>query len=136
MESATENKQKILIIEDESSMLHSLVEKFEREGFRVFVATNGNQGLAEFRSKQPDLILLDIIMPEMDGLTMLKKLRSESSSGAKVPVILLTNLSPDNEHINNVITQTEPSYYLVKTNWRMEEVVEKVRSVLSRPYTS
>lgn len=136
MEPETTNKKKILIIEDESSLLHSLVEKFEREGFRVFIATNGNQGLAEFRSKQPDLILLDIIMPEMDGLTMLKKLRSESSYGAKVPVILLTNLSPDNDRVNNIITETEPSYYLVKTNWKMEEVVEKVRSVLSRPYTS
>lgn len=132
----TTNKQKILIVEDESSMLRSLVEKFTREGFQVFVATNGNQGLAEFKSKQPDLILLDIIMPEMDGLTMLKKLRSESSYGAKVPVILLTNLSPDNEHVNNVITQTEPSYYLVKTNWKMEEVVEKVRSILARPYNT
>lgn len=136
MESTAVHKQKILIVEDESSMLRSLSEKFEREGFQVFVATNGNQGLTEFRSKQPDLILLDIIMGEMDGLTMLKKLRSESAYGAKVPVILLTNLSPDDDHINSVITQTEPSYYLVKTNWKIEEVVEKVRSVLSRPYNS
>lgn len=115
-------------------MLASLVEKFHKEGFDVIAARNGRQGLLEFRNHHPDVILLDILMAEMDGLTMLKQLRADSTLGAKVPVILLTNLSPDNDHINSVITETEPSYYLVKTNWKMDEVVEKVRTVLARPY--
>lgn len=130
MESVTTEKKKILIIEDELSMRNSLVGKFEKEGFRVFVARNGNEGLEQFRKEHPDLILLDIIMAEMDGLTMLKKLRAESSHGAQVPVILLTNLSPDNEEVNSIITNTAPAYYLVKTDWKMKDVVDKVRSML------
>lgn len=127
---------KILIVEDEASMLASLVEKFHKEGFEVIAARNGRQGLLEFRNRRPDVVLLDILMAEMDGLTMLKQLRADSTFGAKVPVILLTNLSPDNDHINSIITETEPSYYLVKTNWKMDEVVEKVRTVLARPYAA
>ena len=85
--------KKILIVEDEASLRKALVEKFQREGFETFLAFDGVEGLDQAERIQPDLILLDIIMPKMDGMTMLKKLRESGDWGKQVPVIILTNLS-------------------------------------------
>jgi diguanylate cyclase len=125
-------KQKILIIEDEAAMRKILVDTFTSENFAVFQAPDGETGLATALQEKPDIILLDIVLPRMDGLAVLNKLRSESPYGKNVPVILLTNLSPDSEAINQAITKDTPSYYLVKANWNIEDVVEKVRERLSR----
>ena len=130
MEEST--KKKILIVEDEMSERKALVDKFTREGFRVLKARDGEEGLAVAFKEQPSLILLDIVMPKMDGMTMLKKLRQENAWGKNVPVIILTNLNADNEKMNKEITDSEPSYYLVKSNWTISDVVEKVRERLSR----
>ena len=66
---------------------------------RIFQAKDGEEGLKVANEKHPDLILLDIIMPKMDGLTMMKELREGSEWGKKVAVILLTNLSSDEDRI-------------------------------------
>lgn len=124
-------KKTILIIEDEASQRKALAEKFTREGFMVLEAKDGVQGLAVALEAQPDLILLDIVMPKMDGMTMLKKLRKKSAWGKTVPVILLTNLSADSEEINKGIAENEPAYYLVKSDWSIGDVVAKVRERLS-----
>lgn len=123
-------KQIVLIVEDESSIRHPLSEKFAHEGFLVLEAENGEKGLAIAVGKHPDIILLDIIMPVMDGMTMLKKLRAGSEWGKAVPVIVLTNLSSGDEDRMKDIIQTQPSYYLVKTDWKMDDVVAKVREQL------
>lgn len=126
-------KQTILIIEDDLPVLNALVDKLTREGYAVLQAKDGEEGFMIAKRDHPDLILLDIIMPKMDGLAMMKKLREESSWGRSVPIILLTNLSPDDEKINKSITEDEPAYYLVKTNFSINDVVEKVKERLSRP---
>ncbi len=74
--------------------------------------------------KKPDLIILDNKMPKMDGVTMIKNLRPENAWSKKVPIILLTNLSMDNE---NASPENEASYYLVKSNWSIKDLVEKVK---------
>jgi len=119
--------KKILIVEDEKSLLDVLVMKFSDEGFEVHQARDGVQGLETAVVKKPDLILLDIIMPRMDGITMLKKLR-EDLWGKEVPVILLTNLG-DSEKIAEVMEYGVYDY-LVKAEWKMEELVERVKSRL------
>ena len=124
-------KQSILIVEDEVSMLNALRDKFTREDFAVFEAKNGERGLEIALREHPDLILLDIAMPVMDGMTMMKKLRQENDWGKKVPIILLTNLNEDDK-INIRITEDEPAYYLVKSDWKIDDVVKKVRERLSR----
>ena len=124
-------KQGILIVEDEVSMLNALRDKFTREDFAVFEAKNGERGLEIALREHPDLILLDIAMPVMDGMTMMKKLRQENDWGKKVPIILLTNLNEDDK-INIRITEDEPAYYLVKSDWKIDDVVKKVRERLSR----
>ena len=120
-------KKKILIIEDEAMTLSALKEKFMDEGFYVAVAKNGEEGLEEAFLEKPDLILLDIIMPKMDGITMLKKLQNDER-GKKIPVIILTNLSDPDSVYDSI--DNGAYNYLVKTDWSMEDVVKKVRGKL------
>ncbi|MEO8637337.1 MAG: response regulator [Candidatus Taylorbacteria bacterium] len=127
-----EKKNIVLIVEDEVKMLAALSEKFEREGFAVEGAQDGKIGLERALSIKPDIIVLDILMPVKDGLTMLKELRMANEWGKTVPVVILTNLSADNPETIRTVAETEPSYYLVKTDWTINQVVEKVREQLTR----
>ena len=99
-------------------------------GFLALTAKDGQEGLATALAEKPDLILLDILMPVMDGLTMLQKLRQENDYGKKVPVILLTNLSADSEDIVKKVAETGPAYYIVKSSFTIPEVDKKVKEVL------
>lgn len=122
--------KKILIIEDEISLRNALHDKFVKEGFAILEAKNGKEGLRVALREHPDLILLDIIMPVMDGITMLKKLRNENDWGKTAKVIILTNLTSADDQRNRDIAELEPSYYLLKTDWKLEDVVAKVRERL------
>ena len=73
--------QKILIVEDEDSLLSALVDKFLKAGYRVVTARDGEEGLTVALREQPDLILLDIVMPKMDGISLLRQLRDNSWGG-------------------------------------------------------
>jgi len=119
---------KILIIEDEPSLLAALVKKFSQVGFKVFQAKDGQEGLSVALSSKPDIILLDIDMPKMDGITMLKKLRAESW-GKDVPVIVLTNINDINKAAETLIGGVHD--YLIKTDWKLEDVVKIVKDRLA-----
>lgn len=121
-------KKKILIVEDEVALLNVLATKFAGENFEIFKAKNGEEGLIEAEKNRPDIILLDIIMPKMDGITMLKKLR-ETPFGRNVKVIILSNLSESaavEESIKNGAFD-----YLIKTNWNLDAVVDKVKKSIN-----
>ncbi|OGD38456.1 hypothetical protein A3J02_02290 [Candidatus Azambacteria bacterium RIFCSPLOWO2_02_FULL_46_11] len=118
----------ILIVEDDRALSLTLKDNFEKEGFGIILAKDGVEGLKFALEQKPDLILLDIVMPNMDGMTMMRKLRDDVR-GKKVPIILLTNLEADDAIMKGVI-RDEPSYYLVKANWKMEDVIEKVKERL------
>lgn len=122
--------KKILVVEDEPSLLGALNNKLIREGFFVLEARNGQVGLDLALKEKPDLILLDIIMPVMDGLTMLKKLREKKDGewNKKVPVIILTNLS-DDKNVMEAIKQ-ESYDYLIKSDWSINEVIGKIKDKL------
>ena len=121
----------ILVIEDDAILASALREKLTRFHFNVLESHDGEEGLHAALRERPDLILLDIIMPKMDGVTMLKNLRKNSSSWAKtVPVIFLTNLDSTNEGRMKEILEFEPSFYLVKSNIKLEDVVDKIRERL------
>ncbi|MEA2715303.1 MAG: hypothetical protein QOG91_331 [Candidatus Parcubacteria bacterium] len=130
-----DTKKKVLIIEDETPMLRALSDTFTRAGFNVLEARDGSMALGIALNNKPDIILLDIILPVMDGLTFLKKLREDTAFGRNVPVVLLTNLSADREAINKAITEGNPAYYLVKTEWTIRDVVEKVKERLGMVQT-
>lgn len=121
-------KKKILIIEDEKTLLEVLAKKFLDEKFDVIKAVNGKEGLKIALRERPDLILLDIIMPVMDGMTMLRKLR-EDSWGKEVEVVILTNLSDVAKVQESLLRGVYD--YLVKSDWRLEDVAKIVKSKLS-----
>ena len=121
-------KKTILIIEDELPMLKALSDKFTLEGFEILEARDGEEGLEAAISKKPDLIILDIFMPVMDGKAMLQKLRADAW-GKTVPVIILTNLNPDDKTLDELM-KNGPSYYFIKSKWKLEELVGKVKKEL------
>ena len=122
------NDKKILIIEDELPMLKALSDKFSREGFSVLEARNGEEGLDVALKTKPDLIILDLFMPVMDGKAMMEKLR-EDEWGKKVPIIILTNLNPDDKTLNEIL-KSGPAYYFVKSKWKLEDLVARTKKEL------
>ncbi len=130
MENKIKNKKIILITEDEKSLRNALHVKLISEGFDVIEARDGEEGLEKSLKEHPDLILLDLVMPKMDGMTMLKKLRTGEEWGKLVPVIILTNLSSADEVRNKDITELEPTYYFLKTDKKIEEIVEAIKDKL------
>ena len=124
-----EHTHSILIAEDEVPMLNGLRDTFTKAGFKVFIARNGQEALAGCDKHKPDVILLDIIMPVMDGLEALKKIR-EHEWGKTIPIVLLTNLTP-NDRILKVIVDHQPSFYLIKTKFTMSEVLDKVKEAIA-----
>jgi len=123
----TPNKLKILIIEDEKSLLTVLADKFRREGFFVWEAQDGEEGLDCALKNKPLLIILDIVMTSMDGLTMLKKLR-EDKWGNHIPVLILSNLS-DPQQLEEANGRGVIGY-MIKSNWGLDDVVTKVKETL------
>jgi DNA-binding response OmpR family regulator len=123
-----ETKKKILIAEDDLMLLNILAEKLGQENFEVIKAKDGEEALRLALRIHPDLILLDILMPKMDGVTMLKKLREDKKSLA-TPVIILTNVGYG-EQIDEAVRHGVQDF-LVKTNWKLEDVVEKVKQRLA-----
>lgn len=115
---------KILIVEDERPLLKALEDKLTSEGFEVLSAVNGRDGLSTALEEKPDLILLDIVMPIMDGMEMLERLRNDDW-GSDVPVILLTNLS-EGERLTSALKEGVHDY-LVKSDWKIEDVVIKIK---------
>jgi CheY-like chemotaxis protein len=121
--------KKLLIIEDELSYIKLLHDEFA-ENYEVLEANNGKKGLALAKSSHPDLIILDINMPGMDGLTMLRELR-EDAYGKTVKVIILTNIEPDNKILQTAL-EDKPSYYLIKSNTQLADLNKKVAELLAK----
>ena len=128
------NKKKhaILIVEDETDLLAILTKKFTAEGFIVTGAPNGQLGLERALATKPDIIVLDSMMPVLDGFSMLRKLRCASTWGKTVPVILFTNISADQAATVAAIAETQPAYYLIKADWKLGSLVKKVRELLEK----
>lgn len=124
------NKETILIVEDDAMLRNALHEKLTSVGFTMLEANNGYEGLRAALDKHPDLILLDLVMPVMDGMAMLKELRQDDW-GKTARVIILTNLPSDNNLVNQYLTQSQHSYYLEKSDLKIEDVVKKVQERLS-----
>jgi DNA-binding response OmpR family regulator len=111
-------------------MSQALTEELEDADFEVIRAFDGREGLQMILKEEPDLILLDIVMPEMDGMTMMETLRKSGEFGNHVPIILLTNLNVDDKIMGD-IARNEPAYYLVKADYTLADVVQKVKDCLS-----
>ena len=120
-------KKKILVIEDHTPIMAVLVRALERTGYEVAQASTGDGALKVALKEKPDLILLDIGLPGIDGIDMMKKLRKDSW-GAKVKVIILSNYS--DEGTKRRASKINYIDFLIKTNIRIEEVIKKIANVL------
>jgi len=121
-------KKKILIVEDESSILRLFINEFTRHSFECLEAKNGQKGLELALKEHPDLILLDVVMPKMDGIAMLEKLRSDMW-GRTVPVMILTNLI--NNSTESVAADCGAVDFIVKTDLKLEPLIRSVKKVLN-----
>lgn len=123
------DKIKVLIIEDEEMLVNMYISKFEKEGFEIQKAINGKDGIAKAKEFHPDIILLDIIMPEMDGFMVLKQLKADDDT-KNSKVIMLTNLGQDEDIEKG--KQLGANDYLVKANLTPAQVVDKVKELLNK----
>jgi len=118
--------KKVLIVEDEDALASVLLAKFKLEKFEVQVAVNGEEGLEKIKAWQPDLILLDIIMPKMNGYEVMENLQKNDN---KIPIIIISNSGQDVEL--EKIKKLGAIDYIIKTQINPEEVVAKVKNVLN-----
>lgn len=121
-------KKTILIVEDEEVLSNVLKAEVEKAGYGVLTANDGEQGLQLALKEHPDLILLDIVTPKMDGLTVLRELRKDEDWGKKAEVILLTNVI-DEESVAQAIEQGAFEY-IAKSSVKMKDIVERIKSKL------
>ena len=120
---------RILVVEDETFLVKIYSVKLKKEGFEVLIATDGEQAVQMANEVKPDIILLDLILPKMNGFEALEKMRANPDL-KKTPVIVLSNLGQDED-----IKRAEAlgaTDYLVKANFSIQEVIAKIRATLGQ----
>lgn len=119
--------KKILFIEDEAVLQKTFEGAFRAEGYDVISALDGETGVKLAKTQKPDLILLDLVLPKLNGFEVLRKLKNDSDT-REIPVIILTNL----ERMSDIDKALElgATTYLVKVNYSLEEVIKKVKKTL------
>ena len=123
------SKYRILIVEDDDFLLQMYAAKLELEDFGVLTANTGTQGLKIAQKSHPDLILLDLNLPEMDGFEVLGHLK-ENDDTKNIPVLVLTNFA-QKEHIDRCLNLGAEDY-LIKAHFVPSEVVSKIKDILAR----
>jgi DNA-binding response OmpR family regulator len=121
--------KKILLIEDDSFLSEIYTAKFEESGFEVLIAHDGAVGLGKAREEAPDMILLDVVMPNMDGFEVLHAVK-EDPSAKDIPVVILSNLG-EQENVTKGL-ELGAAAYIVKAHYTPTEVVAKVQEILSK----
>jgi len=120
-------KKKILIIEDDQLIVRAYLAHLERDGYKVETALDGKEGLEKVKSFKPDLILLDIIMPMLDGISTLKILKKDKET-KKIPVILLTNVNEKDDVV--LASKLGVLLYFVKVETSLKVLSKWVRDIL------
>ena len=122
-------KTKILLVEDDSFLLGMYATKFEMEGFKVIMAEDGEKAVRLALKELPDIILLDIILPKVNGFEVLRQVKAAPAT-ANIPVLLLTNLSQKDEIEQGLKMGAED--YLIKAHFMPSEVVDKIKKTLNK----
>lgn len=123
-----DKKVKVLIVDDDAFLSGIYATKLELDGFEVATARDGEEGLKAAMREKPDLILLDVLMPKLDGFEVLKRLKADEETKA-IPVIMLTNLG-QKEDIEKGL-QDGAVDYLIKAHFVPAEAVDKIKKVLN-----
>jgi DNA-binding response OmpR family regulator len=119
--------KKILIVEDDKFLRELIVKKLSSEGYEVPEAVNGEEGVKKIEEEKPDLVLLDLILPGMDGFEVLTQIKKNSEL-AQIPVIILSNLG-QKEDIEKGLNLGAVDY-LIKAHFTPNEIIEKVKKIL------
>ena len=120
-------KKKVLVVDDNENLTTVLVDKLNLAGYDVQGAMNGEEGLKKALEFRPEVILLDLVMPKMDGIEMLKKLR-ENEWGKEPKVVVLTLLD-EADYIAKVM-ENNVYGYIIKTDYSLDGIVKKVEDTL------
>lgn len=115
--------KQILIVEDDNFLANAYRIKFEKEGFKVLMANDGEQALSILEQTQPDVILLDLVMPKVDGFTVLSKIKANNKF-TKIKTYVASNLGTDEDR--NKAMKLGAEGYIVKTDTSIAEIVRMV----------
>lgn len=119
----------VLVVEDDDVLMNSISDTLREEGYKVSMATTGKETLPTAYATKPDLILLDLMLPEMDGMTILRELREASDWGRKVKVIIFSNLDGD-VGLSAESERYGVSEYIQKNTVSLKEVISVVERAL------
>lgn len=123
----SKSEYKILIVEDDVFLLEILSARFHKSGYVVSIAANGEDCMKVLESNKPDIILLDLMMPKMDGFEVLRRTKSSKDLSA-IPIIVISNLGrPEDVQKAKDLGAID---YIIKSNFTVKEIVDKVSSVL------
>lgn len=118
---------KILAVEDDAFLRELVIQKLLKEGFEAIEAVDGEDGIAKARSEKPDCILLDLILPGMDGFQVLSVLKKDPDL-SRIPVVILSNLGQKDDIEKGV--KLGASDYLIKAHFTPGEIIAKVKEIL------
>ncbi|MDP2789987.1 MAG: response regulator [bacterium] len=123
------NGARILLIEDDQFLRELMVTKLRREGFSVSAAVDGREGASMIQTERPQLVLLDVILPGLDGFSVLQQTRASSDPKvAAIPIVLLSNLGQDSDVQKG--RQLGANDYLIKANLTIDEIIKKIRKYI------
>ena len=122
---ADENQKKILIVEDDEFLRSLTAKRLEKEGYHIEVAVDGENAVATLEKYHPDLILLDLLLPGLDGFEVLKKIRANEAVKA-TPVIVFSNLGQKEDIEKAKAIGVED--FLIKANFTLDDVVAKIKT--------
>lgn len=125
---SNEQSARILLVEDDPFLAGMYVTKLELEGYHVELATDGKAGLETAQRVKPDCILLDILLPKMDGFEVLEALKGDPST-AEIPVVLMTNLGSKQDVVRGL--SMGATDYLIKAHFMPSEVMTKIKTILA-----
>ncbi|MEA2113399.1 MAG: response regulator [Patescibacteria group bacterium] len=120
---------KILVVEDDKFLRELLVRKLKTEGFEISVAVNGEEGIKKIQEQLPQLVLLDLVLPGIDGFEILKQIKSDPKTN-KIAVIILSNLGQQEEVERGVRLGADD--YLIKAHFTPDEIVKKSKRMLEK----
>lgn len=119
--------KKVLVIEDDKFLRELISQKLSKEGYDVIEAVDGEKGIETAKSEKPDLILLDLILPGIDGFEVLSKIKADSEASG-IPIIILSNLGQKDDIEKGL--KMGAVDYLIKAHFTPAEIIEKIREIM------
>lgn len=126
-EEKNKNGIKVLLVEDDEFLRDICKRKLDLDGFNVFIATNGNEALKKIKDENPQVVLLDVVLPGMDGFEILEQLKNDPPK-SKIAIIMLTNLGQEGDIKKGLRLGADD--YIVKAHFTVSEIIQKIKTIL------